>query len=77
MNKEFLCVDCQFDTFRNEYYMVKDEIWPIGIFDGMLCIGCLEKKIGRKLTKKDFTDCPVNVWPRFRSERLQNRLNYE
>lgn len=77
MNNEFLCVDCQFDTFQNEYYMVKDEIWPIGENDGMLCIGCLEKRIGRNLTKEDFTGCLVNLDLGPRSERLQNRLKMQ
>lgn len=78
MNIEFLCVDCQFDTFQNEYYMVKDEIWPIGMDDGMLCIDCLEKRLGRKLIKDDFTDCLVNIDPAYeRSEKLKNRLEMQ
>ena len=77
MNIEFLCVDCQFDTFQNEYYMVKDEIWPIGIDDGMLCIECIEKRIGKTLIKGDFTDCLVNLELRPRSKRLQNRLEMQ
>lgn len=44
----------------------------------ILCIGCLEKRIGRTLTACDFTDCPVNDlndphWAD-RSKRLLNRL---
>jgi hypothetical protein len=42
-----------------EIYEVKAQIWkaaglePMG---GCLCIGCLEKRIGRKLTSGDFVD---------------------
>jgi len=43
---------------------------------GMLCIGCLERRLRRKLTKKDFLDCPVNTdnkrWPK--SKRLRKRM---
>lgn len=78
MSDEFLCVDCQFDTFRNEYYMVKDEIWPIEQDGGMLCVGCLERRIGRELKKDDFIKCPVNTWDCFiKGERLKNRLKNE
>lgn len=43
--------------------------------EGMLCIGCLETRVGRKLRAKDFTDCHINVDPRYqRSVRLQKRM---
>jgi hypothetical protein len=40
-----------------EVYTVRDSVWkaagmePMG---GCLCIGCLEKRLGRRLTSKDF-----------------------
>lgn len=77
MSDEFLCIDCGCDTRGNEYYMVKDEIWPIDGDGGMLCIGCLETKIGRILTKEDFTDCLANLDLRPRSKRLQDRLEMQ
>jgi hypothetical protein len=41
----------------------------------MLCIGCLEQRLGRLLTKDDFTDAPVNsIWMGVGSTRLKNRL---
>ncbi len=40
-----------------------------------LCIGCLEKRLGRKLTAEDFTDVPVNNQPWQQTRRLQKRLN--
>jgi hypothetical protein len=43
--------------------------------EGMLCIGCLETRLGRQLTHEDFTDCPVNLNPAAqRSVRLQMRM---
>lgn len=57
------CLDCQRDTQSiDEYYMVKDDVWikanPSD--DGMLCIVCLETRIGRTLESNDFTNCPLN-----------------
>jgi hypothetical protein len=43
--------------------MVKDTVWPIGDLDGMLCVGCIEQRIGRRLTPQDFTDAPTNWVP--------------
>jgi hypothetical protein len=40
----------------------------------MLCIGCLEERLGRRLNANDFTDAPVNHGFTWQSERLQNRL---
>ncbi len=66
------CADCCVGTLTiGEYYMVKDDVWkqawagrrkPWHALDGqeILCIGCLEKRIGRTLMACDFTDAPVN-----------------
>jgi hypothetical protein len=47
--------------------MVKAKIWKAAAmedFDGCLCIGCLEKRIGRRLVPKDFIrNHPFNAWP--------------
>jgi hypothetical protein len=76
---DLACTDCGYDTFGNEYYMVRNDVWERALGhkeDGVvLCIGCLEKRIGRTLTRWDFTDCPLNTmsdWPR--SARLRSRL---
>lgn len=42
---------------KSEMYMVKKAIWQaagMDDFDGCLCIGCLEKRLGRELKPKDF-----------------------
>ena len=43
--------------------------------DGMVCIGCLETRLGRLLTPSDFTGCPLNE-EGFgqKSDRFKNRL---
>lgn len=78
MNGQFDCVDCGVDTdVIDEYYMVHDHVWlssGIGLNDGMLCVGCLERRIGRTLTAADFTDAPINRGLFPYSRRLTERL---
>ena len=60
--------------FDAEVYNVRDVIWrKAGMepFGGCLCVGCLEKRIGRKLKPKDFKDHVFNSMPG--TERLLNR----
>jgi hypothetical protein len=70
------CLDCDLDTLElGECYIVRDEVWdsvcePNG---GMLCIGCLEGRLGRRLESSDFKDVPVNHSGRC-SERLRARM---
>lgn len=50
----FECNDCGVHTLDiGEYYMVRGDVWPAGAH--MLCIACLESRIGRSLTPQDFT----------------------
>jgi hypothetical protein len=73
------CRDCSACTYAlNEYYMVTDHVWfeqarmP---YRGMLCIGCLERRIGRRLRPRDFSDYPINsTFGQRRSMRLKVRL---
>jgi hypothetical protein len=67
--RRFRCRDCHVDTHNiGHYYMVTDELWaasgmkPNG---GMLCLGCLEQRIGRPLTVDDFTAFGPPAWPWF------------
>jgi len=44
-------------TTQSEVYTVRDRVWQqagMQPFGGCLCIGCLEKRIGRRLRPKDF-----------------------
>lgn len=64
----------EFDD-RSEVYMVKPAIWKAAGMDGMggcLCIGCLERRLRRALTPKDFLrKHPLNWLPG--TERLVSR----
>jgi hypothetical protein len=79
-----ICKDCGTDTTppegAREDYKVHDELWraagmPEEDGDVYLCVGCLEKRLGRELTAEDFTSCPVNNVSPEQSHRLRARLN--
>lgn len=73
----WFCLDCNEHTGEiNEYYMVHDALWVVNVpeYHGMMCIGCFEDRLGRKLEKEDFTDCPLNQMRQNKSPRLMNRL---
>jgi hypothetical protein len=74
---DFSCEDCGSDY--DEHYMVQNDIWKVyGAGKGMLCIGCLEKGMGRKLRGQDFIDLPINeINPETQSLRLRDRLSTE
>ena len=70
------CADCCICTrWLLEYYMVKVPLWRThGIPRGMLCIGCLETRVGRTLTSDDFKLAVLNLDTLNQSPRLRNRL---
>jgi hypothetical protein len=77
------CLDCRNDTasLTNgafEYYMVHNALWAKANpqINGMLCVGCLENRIGRQLMSDDFTDMPINTTDvcGVKSKRLASRL---
>lgn len=77
--KKFHCLDCKVDTGKiGEHYMLKDSVWfkVHSSNVGMLCIGCLERRLGRQVTKQDFNDSHVNRMAsgKFISQRLMQRL---
>lgn len=77
--RRFLCEDCRTDTGKiGEFYFVHTTLWltVMHSIDGMLCVGCLEGRLGRTLTARDFTDASINHSQRgvFQSARLRNRL---
>ena len=75
------CVDCRWNTpLLGEWYMVRDSVWKaagIEAMGGCLCIGCLEERLGRRLTPEDFIDCKIND-PNLAntSSRLRARLSH-
>jgi hypothetical protein len=73
------CTDCAVDTYANrEYYMLRNDVWAATGHkqQGYLCIGCVEQRLGRMLTRDDFADVLLNDLSHRcrRSERLTNRL---
>jgi hypothetical protein len=91
ITESWLCVDCGFNTAPdetgkspmrlssdNEVYTVRNSIWAkagMEPFGGCLCVGCLEKRLGRRLRPKDFKRDHVFNQPYFpRSKRLHDRL---
>lgn len=83
------CRDCGEDTLSDEpeaateWYMVHDGLWrAAGMRGGHLCVGCLESRLGRQLSRADFTDSrlhDLSIWNSraswsWRSKRLTGRL---
>lgn len=81
------CADCGLGTIRaGEWYMVRNDVWEQAWRNRrkwwhdlpgqeVLCIGCLEQRLGRTLVAGDFNAVPVND-PNKRpiSPRLRARL---
>ncbi len=84
--RDTTCGDCGVETNHQlsdsaEWYMVCRPIWQLANSVNpvhILCIGCLENRIGRQLVPADFSDVPLNILSGFeRSERLRNRLGID
>ena len=83
------CADCGLGTLWSEWYKVRDEVWdqawagrlkPWHKLPGqqILCIGCLEQRLGHTLMSCDFTSEPVNnPSDPDMSDRLRDRLTTE
>lgn len=56
------CQDCSISTIGDNYYMIQHKLWKRvhPNYVGMLCLGCLEVRLGRPLIKADFIKAPVN-----------------
>lgn len=88
-NMRAWCGGCGIDTGWDglrEWYSVQDEVWE-SAWPGtstkiiepngpryFLCIGCLEERLGRKLTRADFTPGEDLYYGSSRSARLLDRL---
>ena len=59
------CVDCGCNTVkRREYYFVHNHVWRkarMQKYTGMLCVRCLEARLGRSLTSSDFPRTLLNA----------------
>lgn len=61
----------------SEVYMVRNHVWRqagMKVFGGCLCIGCLERRLGRRLKPKDFSEHIFNAVPG--TPRLLNRRGH-
>ena len=76
--KKWLCLDCKIDTGKiREHYFIETELWlsVVGSKSGMLCVSCLEKRLGRKLSPADFPQVHINNPKLYgMSARLLDRL---
>lgn len=73
------CNDCGVDIIAlGEYYMLRPEIWEtqLGLgWNDNLCIGCLEARLGRRVSMRDmFFPLPQYPWLKPPSIRLTHRL---
>lgn len=61
---------------RWEHYMVLPEVWAAArMGKGYLCIGCLERRLGRRLQPEDFSGLPINESDNpWNTPRLASRL---
>lgn len=60
----------------SEFYSIKNSLWKKakgGSDDYYLCVGCLERRIGRPLRGRDFTKFPVNYLKYWDTPRLIDR----
>lgn len=74
---ELHCTDCNIDLFGiKEYYSIKDRTQAEANIEqhDYLCVGCIEKRLNRQLTFRDFREAPLNVIGDDHSERLNNRI---
>ena len=84
--ESWCCVDCgaaitnlagkDTPVYRPEAYTVRNTVWKAAGMErmgGCLCVGCLEKRLGRRLRPKDFTRHALNTMPG--TDRLIERRN--
>ena len=82
-NEDMACYDCGHDcAYMGERFMLHDDVWWSLLDRGeaytagaMLCVGCVEQRLGRRLTSSDFLPCPLNHGGGYaRSLRLRHRM---
>jgi hypothetical protein len=60
VTSKWLCLDCSKDLLAPgaDYHSIKNELWrqivPRSQRHGMLCHGCIQRRLGRALTPEDF-----------------------
>lgn len=59
---KWICCDCGTDCFIDDrdFYMLQHDLWAkYGVGEGMLCMNCIEDRLGHPLTKDDILPCHV------------------
>ncbi len=76
---KWLCVGCKEDTHLEHFFVVNGVWFKVHNSKyGMMCVGCMEARLGRKLNKNDFTSCYINQLNYgAKSDRLRDRLTRE
>lgn len=74
------CMQCGVNTSKiREFYMLYPEIWHratvVAERAGMLCIGCVEDRLGTRLREIDFDIRWAHLGPN-PSDRLRDRRGY-
>jgi hypothetical protein len=73
------CMDCAKDTdSAQEFYALRDDLWRMIVRrprrGGMLCLNCVERRLGRPLHRLDFKPVPVNAGQAAVCQALADRL---
>jgi hypothetical protein len=83
------CVDCGVGTLTNGEWYLHDSVWALAWLrrarpawhdlpgQRILCIGCFEKRIGRRIDEDEFAPVPINdprLYPM--SARMRDRLRH-
>jgi len=65
MKLDHTCKECGVDTKigKVNFYAVTEELWEkYGVGEGMLCLECFGKRLGRDFKKEDFPPCYLNYF---------------
>lgn len=77
-NPKCLCDDCGADCIEiGEYIILQPDAWQrnLGLrWSNNLCVGCIEKRLGRRLQPRDFLTWPRYSWTHPYSTRLLARM---
>jgi hypothetical protein len=73
------CLDCSKDTdVSEEFYSLRADLWRRLVRRpsrrGMLCLDCVERRLGRALHRGDFANVPVNEQQARKCPALARRL---
>lgn len=69
-------MDCGVDVW-GEYFVIRHELWAEVVGDshaGLICVMCLEDRMGRRLQPSDFLDVPANDLGWRKTRRLLERM---